>query len=371
MRLLAVLSIFFFALSANASPWFTLNSETYIPSGWSVTMQTGLPANAKVSYKFFPLTQACGHDVAAAAASTWTGPATFCAMLWINKYCCGHGNAPNNNPISPTILVNGTQCYARFTRSAAEASTASAVQASHVSGLAAHRQDGLGYNDIAVAGGFSENDVIPYAVFAANPAAYCTDSSSGQLTVDDKIILLNGTLSAIQVLHVNGLMMDYERHDGASGAETLGLVTKIALLVRTANPQWKVQLYTNPMDGNAFPFNGIFPVGNPQWNTDAILTAVDTFGIFAYSQNSVGTVSQEVAAEEAMFQNFVPGKADLAWDLRNSPADAAAMYSFAASQGFHGVIFWLNGTANGSSSCSDLVNQQIGSLSGVGVCGNH
>jgi hypothetical protein len=355
------------ASAAQAAPWWGMASEyTIAPAGWRVVQQWPCPMDngaGQSSYIWFPVTVCSVGSIDYADQSTWIGPASFALEAWVNRYCCGRTTKPNLINYG-RANVNGVTCWARYT-SYVRADAATEAEISAALGYPAHN-GGTGYQDFTDAAGMS---FVAYGDFAANPAQWCNGhDASGYLVATDVAVGYPGTVRALQTLGFEGVTLDYEPQDARTSAETVALVGTVRSLVKGLNPKYTVTLYTNPLDGPAFKYNGIFGYGQAGWNTDALLELTDYFTLMAYHATTQASVLAELKWEEAQFQAPDYGKFEVAWDLKNRLGDAQRVRPYVLSKGYAGVVFWGDGALWGAASCINVPNRELGILVGEPGC---
>lgn len=342
------------------------------PSGWSVEMPAPCEDfNNQTSYLYNPQTGCSTGNEASNSNSTETQSINY-SKPWMPRYMGGAWTSKPNPPPGATVHVSGAPwgisgqvtcglSYDTYGRRFAAMASYTAYDigrsAAEPHGTPYHNGywDPVNYYDPA-----STQQLVgmTQASFAANATTLCTgfDASSGWAYALNVIVWPDVRLVDLTIPK-GGEEVDIEPHDGAAVADMNTLINWMVANIHqkrdlSGNPyNFKVRIYTNPFNGNAFFENGLDP--------DAECQVVDQCDVFTAVGN--GSASDQMTAELALVPH-VP-HSHLYWlvDMQETPTEIADARAIAIAQGLSGVSFFAHGIAP----CSAQWNAVLGAALGL------
>lgn len=338
-----------------------------VPYGWRVEQSTTPPASDNLgSYKYYPLNATDTQTLDSAQSSSWSGGVVY-HRIWVNRWSGGYPNTKPNNIVGPTITVNdgvhgSAPCFLAYSSpSFADAATESEV--SYTIGRWTTHNNRNGWMDYPLNAGMSASNVYEYSAFASVAQSLCTnwDAAHGVYYVTDVVVEPSSKLSTLPLGMQGGVELDWETQSGEPTTETNAVIYEIGQNIHGKNANYKLKLYTNPLDGSSAPYNGITSA-----NVDYILAHVDVFGILVWPANPAHkTVQQTLDDQMAMFTSPNTSKLNLIADMAMSLSDAQTLHTSITSQySFGGIEFWYDGQSAGGV-CSTGYNQTVAALLGI------
>lgn len=335
------------------------------PAGLRVIQPALLPASDGTASPYLPATHFAATNLDPAQTSTWSTSYEN-AVIWVNRGDDGMVHKPNP-PNGPRVMVTVSgvtaPCFAKYsTKAIADAATWSNI-AYTIGRFTTH--SGRGWLDYTRAAGVPDGNVLEWADFVADATAICTgtytDNTGTFFYSTDYVIEPSSRLSAVPTTPTQMVIMDYERHDGATTTETKGVVYESCQNIRGRG--YLCGMYDNPLNGLLAPQNGIDGT-----DVDYLAAHVDQLGIYPFPKSGdtyLGSFNEQMV----MFTSLPCAKFNLQVDMAMSASDAAALRAAALDPAtavcpFGGVELFYDGQTPGGD-CSTDYNQKLAILLGM------
>lgn len=308
-------------------------------------------------YKFFPGTDYSSRQIGI-STSTFSGGKW--GSIWDNRWNYGdaHSKKPNLT-VQPVVMIGSRQARTVFTTQAL-AQAATRAQIRHYLGFSTGD-----IQSVWTAAGGLVGNIITDTQFRTTPETYCTtefsDGGEVYMVATDYVVLPAFQFDA----SFDGVFLDYEPHDTRTPAETTAHISAITADCHAQG--YQLFLYTNPLNGNAMPYNGIDATNLP-----TLLDTVDFITVLLWAGNDEGSIAASYAAQIAMFGTITtPEWAKIAITFELGPdssgttmADAEWVYDKMHEPGTTHpttVVVWRNGAVHGGSP-SRLLNKRLSML---------
>ncbi len=358
-----------------------------MPAGLKVLMeapkplddvQDQTPANPDgVSYNYFPLTHSDTFNNLAESVSTCTTVRTMLRQWQMRSSVSASGGVPwndrpNNINITPTPtrVADGLECRLRIgSYDKADAATLAGI--AHLLGALQNNDpsmpNGQGWQDIALAAGFTLGQILSAAAILASPDAlfpnvYTSKSGTYAVPAGDAMFVQQAT--GAQCLGFDGIVLDAEAQDDRTPARQQALWTSINALVAAKGKVAVCFLNQLGIAGGGAERTGF----DQSWLYQLPRLSNCKGAIMCYGGNPQHDIASAIAAQKAMYsgpagdQPYLPGEMMLIAGLgvgqtQISEADAYVIHAELLT-GYWGVDIWRDGLPQGGGA-TDEVNRLI------------